>query len=308
MDIVYILNDRYWIPTVVSAKSALIRVVRPKTHIRFVLIVDGVTEEHRARMRRELTSNRSEVVFVEPDMTLFDGMPEWHGTRLIWTRCVLNDILPDITEWACVCDGDTLWLRSPEEVFDLTDRARSESIVLGSAISEEKGDYFCVGFMLIHFGRMKDFDTRAKCRRYLQANPNPAWPEQDTLNEVWKDRRELLPVEWGLPPVDGLKKVAANRLACVHFYGALPWPSSWRRRMMDVHVLWWHLAHDLMKLPQDDVRFRMNLSLRAIMRGTNFALPFVPGFLKGRLKKSVQGVTLPLKRMLKEMDGRYANS
>lgn len=307
LNIIYILNDAYWMPVLVSAKSALICEGSNASRISFVLIVDGVSEEHRQVLEKELATKNSTVIFVEPDMAVFDGLPDYHGSKLVWTRCKLNQILPDLQGWACICDGDTLWLRSPTELFSFVEEYSNNVIVAGS-VGREGEDYFCLGFALVHLDRMREFGAERKCEEYLKTHPIPRWLEQDIFNEIFATRKRILPAEWGVSPVWGLERIPADQIGVIHYFGALPWPSSGLRRMMDVHVLWWHLAHDLMKLPQEDDRFRMNVALRTIMRFTNFALPFVPEFLKGKhLKACAQGVKLPLKQMLKEMDERYEN-
>lgn len=303
-DLVYILDDAYWIPVTVSAKSALTCLKRPESRIRFWLIADGVSEAHREVLRRELVTKRSEVIFVTPALSAFEGLPAWHGTKLVWTRCVLNELLPDLHAWVCICDGDTLWLKSPEDLFALAARAKPETVVLGSRTQSPDPDYFCMGFALMHFDRMRAFGTKEKCLEHLNARPVPAFLEQDVLNEIWRDYRGLLPRGWGVSPVCGLEQLTPEEIACVHYWGELPWPAKWYRRLRDVNVLWWHLIRDLMRLSVDDVRFRMSGWTYFLMRTANFLFPLFRAC--GLLSGCKPGVKLPLRPMLREMDERWS--
>ena len=315
LKIVYILDDRYWYPVLVSAKSALMCLGdEVDTILEFILLVEGVTQCHQKQIESELTSRKSFVRFVQLDLTSFKNLPEYHGTKIIWARCKLNSLLPDVHDWACICDGDTLWLRSPSELFALAQGLDESVVVYGSNSNSsetsymkhllERGiqvparAYFCIGFVLLNLEKMRKVNGEKMAEEYIAKYGPTDLPEQDIFNVIFLDRSRILPSGWGVSP-GCLSKVPIMEIGLIHYIGSLPWPSSYRSRMSDAEALWWRFTRKYVGVIPEDSQFRINLLKYLIMRAWNLLVRVLPnGLIGGRCRD----VRLPIHELLCHFD------
>ena len=137
----------------------------------------------------------------------------------------------------CVCDGDTLWLGSPKELFAFVEALPSSVVVAGSRDGAPGESGYCLGFAMLHMDRMRQLKTEKLVAGYIAEHGIPAWLEQDIFNAIFKNNQALLPVGWGASPIAGIRIAGMEQVKVVHYYGATPWPSSYCRRMMDIHEL-----------------------------------------------------------------------
>lgn len=287
-EIVYFLDDRYWLPVLVSAKSAMLHYDgNCSEKLRFTLVCCTVQESHKEYIVKELKSARTEIRFVEFEQDLFKDYPAWHGSKMVWARCRLDLLLADTDDWVCICDGDTLWLKDPAELYAFARRQPAAIVVCGSSdyvsdadrcnegllkccIDVPASQYFCMGFALIHLGRMRTFKVYERSVDFLNKFGVPDWYEQDIFNYIFRGNKVLLPLGWGASAIRGVSKCPLDEIGCIHYYGSTPWPASFFRRMTDVHVPWWHLCYHLMKIKVEERRFSMSRFKWLVMRLQNY--------------------------------------
>jgi len=297
--IVYILNDAYWVPVLVSAYSALKHTKCGK--IIFHLIVDGVSAEHRSAMRSKLSGNSAEVVFHEADMSLFVDLPDWHGSKLVWTRCALCEILPDVYGWVCICDGDTLWFKGAEELMQEIERMSPSTIIaashrniedwfgeiprlkkVGVALNAE--DTFCLGFAVIHLDRMRAFNSGEKVQEYLEKYGVTRLLEQDVFNWIYRNNKAILSYGWGAFSARGnLKKLSSGDIGLVHYVCDLPWIQTWRNGLSPVKKAWWKVAEELGVLSCDS-RYKKRRLTFMLMMLISRIYRILPLFLRKRIQ------------------------
>lgn len=298
--IVYILNDAYWVPVLVSAFSVL-----KNTHhanLIFHFCVDGVTEEHQQLIASRLNSERSMSIFHNIDMHIFKDLPAWHGTKLVWARCLLYELLPDVHGWVCICDGDTLWYKGVEDLISELELLPSSVIIAGSHNNDinargpivrlnEVGinllaeDTFCLGFAVVHIDRMRAFNTYQKCISYLDRYGITKYLEQDIFNWIFRNNKYILSYGWGAYSSNGnLRWMKKDALCVVHYVCDLPWIQSWRNGLTPVKRDWWHMAEQCGAIKYDP-RYSKNRITFIIMQ----LISFSHGMLPACLRKRIQG-------------------
>lgn len=319
--IVYVFDDNYWMPTLVSAMSALMR-LDDSGQIVFDMIVANVLVEHRRLICSFLETNKSRVCFVEFDAALFQELPAYHGTKMSWARCFLPTLLPDAKGWVCICDGDTLWFKGPQEIFREAGSLPTEIVIYGSFDNPDTRDYsdpwfverglylpqnmsFCMGFLLADLDKLRETDVQGKTLDFVRKYGAPHLLEQDILNYLYLTRKALMPKPWGAFPKSNLYMVDPTELGLVHFAAELPWKCRLGDGLSDIEMLWWFLAEDLMGVVHQAPKFWTNMVKRLLVYLFTKCVRIIPSRLRGPLRRVPTGVSLPYLRMRCEMKRLY---
>ena len=192
------------------------------------------------------------------DLSRFDGLPEWRGSRMTYARLTLQDLLAD-EAYTIYTDVDTLWLRDVCELWALRDEAPLRAAPDGSglpAFSSGAGkardfralgvdirpeDYFCAGILLMNLRalRERDFDAlwQARLRRDAAALH---FPDQDLYN-ILLPAPQTQPLDWRwgeFSAAYGLRETASPRV--IHYANAAPWTHN----CSAVRMLWWEWLAD----------------------------------------------------------------
>lgn len=306
LHIVYILNDVYWLPALVSAISALLHLENGELVFHF--IEDGVTIEHKDIIKKRLTTRFSCVKFHVPKADLLGEMPDWHGSSLVWTRCYLDQLLTDVNDWTCICDGDTLWFKNPMLLLDEVGNLSEEVIIAGShKNSEDKGwsiprfaekgldlpvdDTFCLGFAMLHIGRMRRFDVLGKVRDFIEKYGVPKFLEQDIFNWIFRNNKAILSKQWGAFSHNGnLIDSLSDSVGLIHYVCDLPWQQGLRCGLTDAKKMWWFLADELSGIAKLDVRYKKRIAYY-LMKLFASILPRICG---GYLLRYLSGDFVPM--------------
>lgn len=306
LPIVYGLNDNYWFQTLVSSVSAL----RLATDCRLVFhyLVEGVTAEHRSVIASRLNTSRSCVIFHDVDNSIFKGLPSWRGTMMTWSRCAIYKTIPELSGWTCFCDGDTLWFKDPQLVFDIADKSPDDLIVYGSwsnkptdtgkierleaqGIELTYDECFCMGFVLMRVDKLRQMDFLEKTKEYVAKYGPPQYLEQDIFNVVLKKQKQLLPMGWGVYSQNGnLSRLVAGDVGVVHYVQDFPWTQSWRNGLTDVKKEWWKVAEEA-GLQRLDKQFAKRPLVFALMCLLAKIRPILPS----AVRKRMSGEFIPLK-------------
>lgn len=254
LPIVYVLNDAYWEFVLVSAKSALLHAT---CELAFYFLHDGsLSKQHQAMMQHGLPG--AQCHFVLAEMGEFADFPAWHGSSLVWARCRLAQLLPEISDWVCLCDGDTLWFRDAADLLQETQQAPESVILLGShhnlPVDEDmKVEWFakrdmtllqrnciCLGFALVHVGRLRAFDIVPKVRAFIDQYGIPPFFEQTLFTWLLQGRLQVLSLPWGIFSHGGnAPRVRWQDYGVIHYATDLPWNRRWRALCTDVVEMWW---------------------------------------------------------------------
>ena len=237
IDIVYIGSGDYSNAIRVSAESAIRRAKRPD------------------QIRVHVVTDDRSFPDIGYDVRYWDGSSGegWHGTKLVWSRIDFPSLFPDC-DWIVSCDGDTLWLAPPENLWEL----RDDGLLLqgsrdctadaahpvkyyswwndnGLAMREDRS--YCCGLMLMNLGKMREMGFSEKCKGLVCRYPNPPQCEQTVMCYLAQDESAPLPPEWG---VFSFWHTTVANPKLVHYVVDLPWKRDKLNRLVsDVVLLWW---------------------------------------------------------------------
>lgn len=257
--LVYSSDANYLEPVFVSAASAIYFHTAPGTlFVHFYL--ENVTRERFSEFEKQFArfvgKRDFELVYHVWDPKEFDRFPKWNNSSLIYVRMVLPERLPE-ADWAIACDGDTLWLSDPAEVWALRDDS------LYFHISEDPpprcGDgvnhslewfhqyglhlppeqYGCAGFLLLNLHKMRAEKFAQKCIDFLDRYPDPPLCEQMVICYVGRDKLRLLPKKWGVF-AGGHDRVDLADGGLIHYVQYLPTRLTKVNRLLTDVVMIWH--------------------------------------------------------------------
>lgn len=259
--LVYGTDDNYVFPTAVSAASAAFY-LRPGERLTLHLFDLGVSdahyEEYCALVRRANATDAVSLVRHRLNKEMFEGFGAWRGSVVTYSRMMMEELLPDL-DWAIYFDGDTLWLGSPGELWDLRDESK---LILASvdpptpmgtenpefAWYRERGldvdasGYLCMGLMLANLKAMREARIAARCRAFMKEFPNPRVVDQTVLNLVCQGRTAPLPPQWGVFSV-WHGSVDLSKPSAVHYVTDVPWKRQKLNRLFsDVVLLWFEFC------------------------------------------------------------------
>jgi len=266
MTIVFATNDRGFLFLKVAVGTAVRNLDSNKSYEIVILEGEGgLTPAHRQELEA-LTAGRIGLRFVDVDPYL-----EKYGDRLrarnpgkslmIWSRCFMGEILPDVVGNALYLDTDVYVNGDLEELFrvDLGSamvgmvpeagaEARRKTMFGRSGIPEGLQVYCNAGVMLFSPSAWHRERADEKLIDWALTWPGAAFHDQDAVNAVFWDRIKVLPTKWnyhdgwverscrmsarqkawqGNAPVDVLEAIVSPRI--LHYWGCRkPWKFNHR--------------------------------------------------------------------------------
>lgn len=285
--LVYELSVSYWFSALVSIVSAS-RLLSRQCEMTVYVLSFGLPEDVRAIMSRETQSVNPRVglEFIEITETDYLDYPAYHGSRILWSKVELEEILSNV-KWVLRVDSDTLWYRSPEEVWQFRDDTME---VVGSRdlagkypeyqtkwfeehhLTMSWDHYFCAGFFLINLEALRNMGFRNRVREFLRQYGAPVFVEQDAFN-ILCERKKFLPKEWGVFARRGyLGECHYKDLGCVHYVLDLPWRERGKiAPITDIVNDWWRAAMKLKHIMPESFR-RYHRSPMFMLHRTLFCL------------------------------------
>ena len=261
--LIYGSDDNYWLPTAVSAASAVYGCSRG---IVVHLFDAGVSDEHYSEHVRLIKKANADAVCVRHrlEAKMFDGFGEWRGSVVTYSRMFIQELLPD-HDWAIYVDGDTLWLGDIAKLWDLRDDTRfiqaskdppmpmnakhpDEDWYVENGLFVPRDEYVCMGLMLANLQAMREFGLGDKVRDFMTKYPRPKVVDQTVLNYICRGRIAALPSEWGVFSAWHMT-ADLTKDACVHYVDDLPWRRHKVNRLMsDIVLLWYEFAEHVLGL------------------------------------------------------------
>lgn len=202
----------------------------------------GINDEVWTRYERELMEFagrfRVSVSLVRHaiDLGAFSAYPTWtNGSRAIWARLLLPDILPD--EDVCVySDCDMLFVENPAAIVE--PMVQSDVLMTGhhnpfsangpdaiwfarNKLAYEADRYLCSGLIGLNLEELRKASFVSAVFDFLKRYPKPVSVDQTILNWFCHGRTEVLDDGWGL----FLHEVMSyeGQPKAIHYSGGYPW-------------------------------------------------------------------------------------
>ena len=253
--IVYCTDAGYLMPTLVSAASAI---AHAKEHpITIHLIETGISEAQWLEFESKLKALRADTEVVRHTWrdSRFDMCPAWHGSRIIYARLLVQDLLRD-EDWAVSVDGDTLWLGDPWEMLKLRDESRVYQIsrdppdpngkpnpvfewYKDRGLKMDPKQYYCVGAMLMNLKKLREENFTEQALAFLQRYPDPKYPEQMVMCYLAQGKMAPLPKEWGCYSFYH-NEIDISKPCLIHYVQDAPWKRVKIVNLMSDICLKWH--------------------------------------------------------------------
>lgn len=174
------------------------------------------------------------------DKSIFSGFAHWNGSVATYARLLLPSQLPDV-DWCLYADGDTFFVKDPDElIFSLDDAMAMVGHLNPPSITDaidgpwlknhhldfKSNRYVCAGLVLLNLRHFRDEGLQSKAFAFLKEFPAPVSADQCVLNVICFGRVGLLPEGWGAFTSEA---AACGCCGCVHFSGVAPWrpPRNW---------------------------------------------------------------------------------
>jgi len=150
--------------------------------------------------------------------------------------------------------------------------------------------YFNSGVLLINNKLMREENITEQCLKYMAGHSDLCNPDEQTLNEICKNRVKYIPYIYNYQPwycesEDALQKTGANKLSDIYIihYGKKPWNNP-HSPLADK---WWKTAKSLPKDIYEQIKEKYNFSGKCKPQGYYkyyFANPINKFFIKLKRK------------------------
>lgn len=220
IEIALTLDDNFWAPAYATMRSICLTTPQPD-RIRFHLLVDGVTSDHRAAL--ETIGRDYGAVLNIIDLGASDvlgariaGFPAIRMRRfrrVIYARLFLGELLPPEVARVLYLDCDTFVRSDIAELYglDMADMAIAAAlqpdrmhVIAGRDLRARKAfsmaePYFNSGVMLIDMGQYRAMDFAAELAQGLPPGElEKFYYDQDMINFCFKGRILKLDYRWNL--------------------------------------------------------------------------------------------------------------
>jgi len=252
--LVYCSDAGYLEPTVVSAASALFHA---KEHPLVIhLIETGLTDDQWLWFVSILKRISPDVEVMRHTWTntCFDMCPAWHGSRIIYARLMIQDIIT--ADWAISVDGDTLWLGDPWAMLSCRNDAMAYQMSYDppdprglpnenlewykkNGLQFDPKMYFCVGATLMNLKRLRAGSYSSRAVKLLSHCPDPQYPEQMVMCYLAQGEECELPRQWGCYSMYHTQ-INIHDPCLIHYVQDPPWRRTKPIQLLSDIVLLWH--------------------------------------------------------------------
>ncbi len=255
-------NHRY-LPGLLVTMVSMIRASSRKDKLCFHILSEGLTEEDKKQVSFFAAENGAKAPeYYEPDMApIRSRFTAYKNSHAAFLRLFLCEVFS--FDWILYSDVDTLWLRDPDELWEMRDNSVSllwcndiPSICQGvHKYSKwnpdfDEGKYACSGVVLMNLKRLRETNFVAKAADFVDKWGTPFFVDQDILNYVCRDDAKLLPQHWDcMMPT----KEAVNGLV-YHFNGIGGMFNSSFSGWRPLYYVWFRYYYDfILKKPDMEV-------------------------------------------------------
>ncbi len=271
--LIYCSDTNYLEPILVSAASAAVWASAEHPQVMHV-ITDRVPDVafQNFRIRLQAVSKHVTIIRHTWETTAFDNCPAWHGSRIIYARLTLEQLLTDV-DWAISLDGDTLWLGDPWECLKL----RDDKLWFQASIDPPSPDgkpnpqfrwfkdrgmtlkedaYLCVGLMILNLKALREVKLGEQCRDFLKHFPCPEYPEQMVMCYLAQGHTAALPKQWGVFSVLHCG-TDLTQPCLIHYVQDGPWRRDKLNRLFsDIVMIWF----DFVRIVLGEDRYQRDFS------------------------------------------------
>lgn len=253
--IVYATDCGYFMPTMVSAASAVAKSRHPDRIVVHILdcgILDSMWEKFSNCVSRLGCAN---LLRHKIDMRRYNGYAKYRGGVGNYARFEIPELLDNVS-WCVYADGDTLFL---DDISELAKLSNDSFLLLGhrdipNDLNKQllyqkygyKGDVskdcVCSGFLLMNLKQMRECKSAEKMTDFLMAHADEPIYDQDVINIICEGRIGYLPFAWGAFNIEAFKDGETPK--CMHYAFGKPWKLEvcWTHCLLDVDRLWFRAA------------------------------------------------------------------
>lgn len=249
IEIALTFDDNFWAPAYATMRSVCLTTHHPE-RLRFHLLIDGITPEHRAILETIRIDYGSvlNIVDLQASNVLGDRIAAFPTIRMlrfqpvIYARLFLGELLPPDVERVIYLDSDVFVRSGIEDLFqiDLQGKAIAAALqpdrmhcIAGQDLKARQAfsmaePYFNSGVMLIDMSQYRGVDfARVLLESLPQSEIDMFYYDQDIINFVFKHRILELEYRWNLQNAEPSHEVLNPSI--VH-YSANPKPwFAWSR-------------------------------------------------------------------------------
>lgn len=202
-DIVYITDQGYFMPTLVSIQSLITSIKGPQIYHVYCLC-DKMTEEQKQMLKAQGTSS-VQITLLDCDevstrRSLSDLKRHYYcsATSIALLKFDLADIFSQ-KDRILYLDGDTIIKGSIDPIFDLDLQDSYAAVVLDSrSLIENK--FFNSGVMLLNLSKIREERLSDVLYKEKFASTDTSLMDQNTFNEVFDEKITLLPIKYNYVP------------------------------------------------------------------------------------------------------------
>lgn len=256
IDFAFCINNKYAeyikVPILSICKNHLTE------NIRIHILSDDISDPVKTKIINEIKDFQNVIVqFYEVNPAPLKGLKEtW--TLIAWYRILLPDLLQSVDK-VLYLDADTVVTSNISELFkmDMTDSPIAAIVDVESFNPQtiarcelsDTEEYFCSGILLMNLKYWRENKIKDKVIQWGKENGQLIkFPDQDTMNILFKSDKIVLPIKYGLQPAflncQSIRKgkykqqllSACKQPGIIHYAGNAPWDRDHNRTPL--HVFW----------------------------------------------------------------------
>lgn len=263
--LVYNSDDNYFLPTIVSAASALFH-AEDSSKMCIDVLDCGIADDHwmkYANLLRKKFPTMGGLIRHRVDNERISKYRSWRGSVATYARILTPEILSDL-DYCLFVDGDTLFVSDPLEL----ERKYDPQFWIQGSVDYHDGDdrleqyksygltlhddYVCCGFMLMNLQALRLNGFSQKCFDFLDKYNSILSVDQEAINSVTHGHIAKLDPDWGVFSESGY--MLNRRPKCWHYVFGKPWLLNieWTRCLYEFDRAWFSYARKTLGLGWQD--------------------------------------------------------
>ena len=244
--IVFAADESYGMPLATAIRS-LIEANEKISEVEIYVLSNGISNRTQARVAESFAGFAMRLHWLPVDLTTYSDFRTLHyASKMTFARLQIPDLLPAHIERALYLDADVLILRDITELL-LTDLGAAPLGAVLDSMDRERPlvdhrpagvpavtRYFNAGMLLVDLKNWRAAQVSERAFRFLEANPQTPYADQDALNvacdEVWIELDE----RWNFQrsrDLPAFRSASPSAPAILHFVTAdKPWYPNTRNR------------------------------------------------------------------------------
>lgn len=268
MHIAFCINDAYVPYITVTMKSIIVN--HPDLDINFYILTDYISGEKRKILDEVVkgTSNvHYDILYVKDKRVAQLKIGSW--TIYTWYRVFLPQLLPIEVKKVLYLDADTLVVGDIRDLF----KSEMKNIAIAGCLDPQSFQketfvrcgynslkrYVCAGVLMMNLDYWRKYNLTDVIIQYAIENKNTIkFPDQDSINNVCKDNKIVLPIRYGIMDCFYFNNWNYNSYfkeelheslthpVIVHYAANLPWIKEYDNRLFHDE---WRIYNKMLKYP-----------------------------------------------------------